>query len=202
MRLHTIDIDVADADLVGFATGLTGAGPFLTFDATTPTDGLAHQVSIKSTTDVSDTTFTIVGTDANGKALTEAVVGPNATTVESTGYFLTISSVTASITLGAETIDLGWVDEVTSYIYPIDWRSPFANVVSVNVTGTLNFTVQETFANVLAGEAPFWMDITALASKTADTNGASSVGATAVRVILNSYSSAAELQVYTSQPTN
>jgi hypothetical protein len=61
--------------------------------------------------------------------------------------------------------------------------------------------VQQTFANVLAGEAAVWTDITALASKTADTTSTAAVGATAIRLLINSYSSGAELQMYTSQST-
>lgn len=203
MRPSTIDIDVADASLTGFASNVTGA----TFTITTsaPTDGLAHQVSILNDTanDHSGKTVTLVGTDADGDALTEVVTGPGVSaTVESTGYFKTLTSATPSATIGADTFDLGWVDEVASHTYPLDWRSPYAANISVDVTGTLNFTVQQCFQNVLAGEAPIWENITALASKTADTTSTATIGATAIRVILNSYSSGAELQVYTTQPSS
>ena len=201
MRPNIIDLDVADASLTGFATGLTGAGPFTTFTVTTATDGLAHQLSITSAANISALTLTVVGTDVNGAALSEAITGPNATTVESVNYFKTITSITASATLGANTMDIGWVDEVTSITYPIDWRSPYACNLAVDVTGTINFTAQQTFVNVLAGETAIWSDITALASKTADTVSTAAVGATAIRIIINSYSSGAELQLYTSQST-
>lgn len=200
MRPNMIDIDVADANLTGFASNVTGAAFTLTTTATT--DGLAHQVSIKndSATDHSGKTVTLVGTDANDKALTEVVTGPGSSaTVESTGYFKTLTSATPSATINADTFDIGWVDEVSSQTYPIDWRSPYACNITVDVTGTIDFTVQETFVNVLDGTAPVWVNITALAAKTADTTSTASVGATAIRVIVNSYSSGAELQMYTSQ---
>jgi hypothetical protein len=202
MRPNIVDLDVADASLTGFAEDVDGAA--FTLTATAATDGLAHQVSIRndSVTDHSGKTVTLVGTDPNGAALTEVVTAPGTSaTVESTGYFLTLTSATPSATIGADTFDIGWVDEVATATYPIDWRSPYACNISVDVTGTIDFTVQQTFANVLAGEAPVWVNITALASKTADTTSAAAVGATAIRLLINSYSSGAELQMYTSQST-
>lgn len=201
MRPNVIDIDVADANLTGFASNATGATWALS--ANVATDGLAHQISIKndSATDFSGThTITIVGLDPDGNAQTETITAPaGSATVESTGYYSRVTSVTPSATIGADTVDIGWVDEVSSATYPIDWRSPYACNIQVDVTGTINFTVQETYVDVLGGVAPVWANITALASKTADTNSTATIGATAIRVIVNSYSSGAELQMYTSQ---
>jgi hypothetical protein len=202
MRPNTIDIDVADANLTGFASNVTGASFTITTNATT--DGLAHQVSIRndSATDHSGKTVTLVGTDANDNALTEVVTAPGSSaTVESSGYFKTLTSATPSATINADTFDIGWVDEVASHTYPIDWRSDAACNISVDVAGTIDFTVQETFVDVLGGTAPIWVNISALAAKTQDTTSSATVGATAIRVIVNSYSSGAELQVYTTQPT-
>lgn len=201
MRLKIIDIDVADASLTGFASNVTGASFTLTTTATS--DGLAHQVSIRndSATDHSGKTVTLVGTDANGNSLTEVVTAPGSSaTVESAGYFKTLTSATPSATIGADTFDIGWVDEVSSQIIPVDRVSNSGCTISVDVTGTLDYTVQETFADVLSGAAPVWNNITALAAKTSDLTSSSTVGATAIRIILNSYSSGAELQMYLSQP--
>lgn len=203
MRPNMIDLDMADANLTGFASNVTGAS--WTLAATAATDGLAHQVSIRNdaAVDHSGKTATLVGTDVNGKALTEVVTLPGASaTVESAGYFKTLTSITPSATIGTDTMDIGWVDEVESVTYPIDWRSPYAMNITVDVTGTINFTVQQTFVNVLNGETPVWSDISALAAKTADTTSTAAVGATAIRILVNSYSSGAELQMYTSQATD
>lgn len=203
MRPKTIDIDVANASLTGFASNVTGAA--FTITTSTPTDGLAHQVSIRndSVTDHAGKTVTLVGTDANGVVISEAVTGPGTSaTVESTLYFKTLVSATPSATIGADTFDLGWVDEVESQIYPIDFNSPFAANIQVDVTGTIDFTVQQCFSNILGGETAVWSNITALASKTADTYGQAAVGATAIKVLVNSYSSGAELQAYVTHPGN
>lgn len=202
MRPNVIDIDVADADLTGFLSNATGATWTLT--ATAPTDGLAHQVSIRNDTanDHSAKTAVLTGTDANNAVLTETVTLPaGSATVESTGYFKTLTTVVPSATIGADTMDIGWVDEVSSATYQIDWCSPYACNISVDVTGTIDFTVQETFVDI-QNTTPLWVNISALASKTADTTSVAAVGATAIRVIVNSYSTTAELQMYTSQATS
>lgn len=201
MRPSIINIDVADANLTGFASNVTGATFTITTTATT--DGLAHQVSFRndSATDHSAKTIDLVGTDANGVAQTETMAAPGTSaTVESTKYFKTLTSATPSATIGGDTFDIGWVDEVASVVYPLDWPRASGATISVDVTGTIDFTVQETFVNVLAGTAPIWTSISALAAKTADTVSSSTVGATAIRIIVNSYSSGAELQMYTVQP--
>jgi hypothetical protein len=211
MRPKEFDVDIADASLTGFASNVTGAAFVLTANAAT--DGLAHQVSIRndSATDHSGKTVTLVGTDADGHPLTEAVTGPgNGATVESAGYFLTLTSATPSATIGADTFDIGWVDEVATKTIPLDWRSDSAAAVNVDVTGTINFTVQQAFDDiqrtgqtlVSAQQGAQWTDITAFASKTADTVGTSSLGATALRLIVNSHSSGAELQMNVNQTTS
>lgn len=206
MRSKTYDIDPANASLTGFASNVTGAS--FTLAATSSGDGLAHQVSIRndSATDHSGKTVTLVGTDADGKALTEVVTGPGTSaTVESTGYFLTLTSATPSATIGADTFDIGWVDEVATQSIPVDRRSGSAPTVSVNVTGTISFTVQECFEDVQAKgfdaqQDARWLPISALATKTADTVSTSSVGASAIRLIVNSYTDTAEIQMDVAQP--
>lgn len=203
MRPKEFDVDVADASLTGFASNVTGAAFTLTANAAT--DGLAHQVSIlnDSINDHSGKTVTLVGTDTNGVALTEVVTGPGVSaTVESAGYFLTLTSATPSATIGADTFDIGWVDEVSTQAIPLNWRSESGATINVDVTGTIDFTVQETFDAIqtLGFQGVQWVDITALAAKTADTTSKATVGATAIRLKVNSYSSGAELQMNVVQP--
>lgn len=210
MRPKEYDVDVADADLVGFASNVSGAA--FTLTATAATDGLAHQVSIRNdtATDHSGKTVTLVGTDPDGYALTEVVTGPTGSaTVESAGYFLTLTSATPSATIGADTFDIGWVDETATKSIPLDWRSDVTAAVNVDVTGTINFTVQYTFDDIQrpgqtarsAAQNGQWIDLAALASKTADTVSTAPLGATAIRLLVNSYSSAAELQMNVNHTT-
>tara|TARA_Y100000361_G_C11021416_1_gene269724 strand:- start:53 stop:628 length:576 start_codon:yes stop_codon:yes gene_type:complete len=64
----------------------------------------AQTVTITSTANNSGRTFTVVGTDANGAAQTSAATtGPNATTIDIAGTWLTVTSITAS---GSITTDI------------------------------------------------------------------------------------------------
>jgi hypothetical protein len=197
-RVHVLDLDFADETTTGIATGLTGAGPFTTFTASGPTDGIAHQLSLTSAANISAITLTLVGTDADGIAQTEAVTGPNATTVETTGYFLTLTSITASSTLGANTMDVGWVDEISSRTIPLNRHSEAAARGHIDVTGTCTFSVQYTmvpFNDVFNIWPKTWVAGTPNGG-TADTAATAVVGATGIRVVTNSYSSGAELQLF------
>jgi hypothetical protein len=64
----------------------------------------AQTVTITSSANNSGRTFTVVGTDANGAAQTSAATtGPNATTIDIAGTWLTVTSITAS---GSITTDI------------------------------------------------------------------------------------------------
>lgn len=201
MKLQTIDIDPANVSLTGFASNVTGAT--FTLTANNSGDGLAHQVSIRndSVTDHSGKTVTLVGTDENGKAQTEVVTGPGTSaTVESAKYFLTLTSATPSATIGADTFDIGWVDEVAFPWFPLNWRNANAMNIQADLTGTANFTVNECFQDILAGVTPIWVAITALSAKNTDITGAAATsGATGLQFVINSYTDTAEIQFYLAQ---
>jgi hypothetical protein len=187
----------ANASLTGFASNVTGATWTLT--ANNSGDSLAHQVSLRndSATDHSGKTATFVGTDQDGHALTETINMPSSSaTVETTKYFLTLTSVTPSASIGADTMDIGWVDEFSSPTLGLDWRD---GIVAINfiVSGTINYTAQQTLNDIQV------MDRTTI--NWLDSDDTNVVGATtskntnyvgvpiATRVIVNSYSSGATL---------
>lgn len=197
-------LDVADANLTGFASNVTGATWTLT--ATAATDNLAHQVSIRndSATDHSGKTAILTGTCPDGRTLTETVTLPaGSATVESTNYFLTLTSVVPSATIGADTMDIGWVDEVSSSTFPLNWRSSEV-AISTGVTGTINYTLQQTFDNVqddvnFSNQSEFtWTNSTDsnLVAATASQITNYDKMPTAIRFIINSYSSGAELDYW------
>ena len=201
MRPKQFDIDPANVSLTGFLSNGTGAT--FTLTVTSSGDGLAHQVSIRNDAATNHTgkTLALVGTDADGFAQTETVTGPDTSaTVESSKYYLTLTGVTPSATIGADTFDIGFVDEVMSKTVPVSREK--AAAIAVTVTGTINYTVQETFEAIQGGSAPStmdWHNITALAAKTASLVGATTAGASAIRLVINSYTDTAEIQMDVSQ---
>ena len=79
---------------VGNNAALTINGALASGGSVTLSSG--RQVTILSSADDTAISFTIVGTDVNGDALTESVTGADAAaTATSSGYFKTIASITA-----------------------------------------------------------------------------------------------------------
>ena len=95
-------IDALDADgisvaaTIGSATTLTLGGTLTSGGSYTSGDNIGQLVTITSAGDDSGITFTVVGTDAVGDALTEVVTGADASTATSSGYFNTVTSITTS----------------------------------------------------------------------------------------------------------
>lgn len=171
-------------------------------------DSLAHRLSIIDLgADVqTGATYTITGESEAGIEQTEDIAGPGASaTIETTKYFQTVSSITIASPVATSTIDVGTVDEVQTKVFPLNNYNRVGATIFVDVTGTIDFTVQETFNPMSeadpAANATF-IDITALADKTADTVGSATVGATAMRVTINSYTTGAEVQARLSQTHN
>jgi hypothetical protein len=195
----------AAASLTGFLSNATADEWVLT--ATSADDGLAHLVTIRndSITDHSDKTAVLTGTDADGKAQTETVTLPGVSaTVTSTKYFKTLLTVVPSATIGADTVDIGWSAVAISFTYPIDTYAEAACNVYADISGTINFSIQQSFADVQSDSTYLtsFSAITALASKTADTAGQANVGATAIRLLINSVSAGATVAMYTTQSSN
>ena len=183
----------ANASLTGFASNVTGAA--FTLTATESGDSLAHQVSIRndSATDHSGKTVTLVGTDADGAALTEVVTAPGTSaTVESTSYFMTLTSATPSATIGADTFDIGWVDEFVTKTIPLDWRSG-PGALRITVGGTINYDLENTLSDIQFETITWFVDDAAQDDETASLTARWEVTSKAIRVKANSYSSGATL---------
>lgn len=173
----------------------------------TSADGLAHQLDIIDTgADIqTGATYTITGTDEDNLAQTEDIAGPGSgATIETVNHFKIVTSITIASPVATSTIDVGTVDEVSSQAVPLRSISASGATINVNVTGTIDFSVQQRFDNIqltnLAVQVDNWQDISALNAKTVDTTAIISPGAAATRIIVNSYSSGAELQMFIAQP--
>lgn len=219
MRPKQFDIDVPDIDRDGIAEAqqLVGAGN-LTLDGVLADLGTAAQfdigdayssgvggvqIGIYSAANLSGVTFTVTGVDQDGKVLVEAVTGPNATTVETSGYFSSVTQVAADGAVGSD-VEAGTVDEVVTKTIPTDYNSDTGVAIAVTATGTVNYTVQQTFdllqTSVNAVQSAQWHEIADLATNTSSATGVGTPGATGCRIAINSYSSGAEVQMDISQP--
>lgn len=191
----------ANENLTGFASNVTGAS--FTLTATTSGDSLAHQISIRndSATDHSGKTITLVGTDHLGRALTEVVTGPaGSATVESAGYFLTLTRATPSATIGADTFDIGWVDEFVTPAVPMDWRAGMGGLEIV-ITGTISIDLDSSNSDIQnSTTAALWkVDTTTNAGVTATQWVTFNANPRFIRVKANSYSSGATVALLYAQ---
>jgi len=205
MRPFLIDIAPANVDDNGIADDLpTGSawafGTDAEWLANSSGDGLAHRLVITTAGNEpagNAPILTLTGTDPDGIAQTEDITLPNATTIETTKYWLTApSGTTQADTVG--TFDIGWVDEVMTQTIPLNYRHTEAATFAADVTGTVNYTVEETLDEIHLKDNPSvdssWFSLSALASKTVDLLGIGTVHATGGRLVVNSYTDTAELQ--------
>ena len=98
----------SDADFYVTTTGGT-QDTALTLAATQPAyNGVSYKVTITSAADEQGVNFAIVGIGVDGKALTETLAGGDTTTVTSTNYFVSITSITPDAdTTGNITVGYG-----------------------------------------------------------------------------------------------
>ena len=193
------------------SAAVVSVGPMGSF---TSADGLAHRISIIDTaTQVqTDSVFTFVGTDADDRPQTYSRAGPGSgATVETVNYFKTITWVGITGGDASDTVDVGTVDEVASKTIVLDHYEGIAPTVQVDVTGTIDFDIEVTVQSPFDNDAaPFdladqedlaWVNDANFTGKTADLIAAlAAPGRRAMRVVANSYSATAELQVYITQP--
>jgi len=155
MKDNRYTIAPANTNTAGFATAVTGAT--FTLTTTSSGDSLAHKVTVlnNSATDHSGKTLAIVGFDADGRDQTETLTAPAASvSVTSAKYWLTLTSITPSATIGADTFNIGWANTFVTKTFPINWRRGNAGL-SLDVTGTINYDLQQTFDDIQAKTTAF-----------------------------------------------
>lgn len=205
MRPISLSYTPADDSATGFASNVTGVSWALS--ATTPNDNLAHLVIINndSVTDHSAKTALLTGTDADDKAQTETMALPGtSTTSTSTKYFKTLTSVVPSATIGADTMDIGWTDDAISSTIPLDYKAnPFSVGIGIDVSGTINYTLQHTFANIYSSSiipsTEKWFNHSSLVGATTDSDGNYAFNIMATRLLINSLTAGATIKLQLAQ---
>jgi hypothetical protein len=168
----------------------TGAGPWTTF-AGQPDDGCSHPVTIYSAQNISDHSFVLTGTDAEGRTISETITAPNATTVTSVKYYATLTSVVADATIGADDFIVGWTALARTPIFPVNRFASNGVAVVTDIGGTINYTVQQTSGDVFgtAADSLGWSPVAGISGVTADDADNALPGMTGVRVHVASHTS-------------
>jgi hypothetical protein len=152
---------------------------------------------ITSAGDDTGDTFVFYGTDWSGNAISESIAGSSASTAQTLSDFATVDLITMSGATASTGITVGTSGVASSRPIFLD-RFGFApTALQVDVTGTVNFTVQQTLDNPNGpvggpGVTPYddvtWFNHpdSALASATADAQGNYAYIPNMTRITLNS----------------
>jgi hypothetical protein len=133
------------------------------------TFGAAQLVRLTSAADDSGITFTFRGTDADGNSLAETVAGTNAGNSDTTLYFKTITSITASAAVTGAII----VGNLITSVSPTMKVNTALNPTNINlyaqlISGTATFGLQYTF-DAIGGYPATWIEDGTLTAKSAST---------------------------------
>ena len=165
-RFIIADAQVLDANgisvaaAVGNNAALTIGGALADGGSVTNVGG--RIVTILSAGDDSGISFTVVGTDVSGDALTESITGANAGTATGSSYFRTITSITA-VGDPAGNVSAGINTAVADVIFAGRSRLQGINVVCSGTAGNLDFLNTST-----SGSSLFKLGCVASATATRD----------------------------------
>ena len=153
----------SDTSTVWFNPGaFTSTGAAVAPLQTSTLDNLAHIVTLTAPVQatLAGIAFTIVGTDAAGNSQTEVIAaGPaSGATVNSTKFFLTVETIQPSATMGTKVLAIGLLAEAIGYWVNLE-NTMSAPMVMVNVTGTINYTVLQTPANIFDEVGTVYTDL-------------------------------------------
>lgn len=210
MRAKYLSFTPSDEDADGIADDLATGTDWSSSDAewlaTAVPDGLAHQLVVTTAGNEpagNAPSLTLTGTDADGNAITDTVVLPNATTVETAKYFSTVTSATTGTDDTIDTMDIGWVDEFVSQTVPLDQYANRPATAQLTITGTIAVDIEDTLSDIRDGgeqSSWTWLNDANFTNKTASVGGNLAADAIrAVRVVANSYSSGATLELALAQ---
>jgi len=149
MRPVTVTVGpLATASANAICLSQTPAAGALTLNGALVTSGVAvmdqpRRVLITATGNESAKTFTITGTNWSGQVWGETITGPNATTAQSVLDYATVTSITISAA-AANALTVGTSGVASSPWVRLDhWSQPETSI-QATVTGTVNYTVQQT----------------------------------------------------------
>lgn len=190
---------LAAADADGVAESQTpGAAGDLTLDGILVVDGVGvldtpRRILVTTADDESGKTLTLYGTDWNGNSVSETITGPNATTAQSVYDYSTITRIAVSAAF-TDAVQVGTNGVASSRPVFLDEWMFAPTAIQVVVTGTVNFTVQQTLDDpTIIGATMTFPQVTwfphpdsGLAAATASAQGNYAYAPRMVRVTLNS----------------
>lgn len=201
MRRKTFSWTIENLDADGVCASQAVAGPaYATLNGALISGGvlemdMAQKVTVATTANLAAITWTIAGTDADGKDLSEDIVGANNETKTTTAYFKTVTSVYVSADTATDEFTVGITSAAISKTIPVSnqWGNTEIGI-QIDVTGTINYTLQQTMQDVLAADSQpttlTWQNHDTLIAQTADQNGNYVIPIAAIRLKVDSATTA------------
>ena len=187
---------IAEDQQLGAAGNLTLDGVLVDSDGVAQL-GTQRQVEFESAGNLSATNFTVTGTDDSGALIEETLAGPNAGTVATSINFSTVTQIAADSSFGTD-VEVGTNGVGASQTVPLDqYLNPFEVSLYVDITGTVDVTVQYTFDDVF-GDFPgphTWVDHPDMTNLTANGEGTFISPVAACRLLTNSGDGEAVLRI-------
>lgn len=181
MKSIPVSYSPAAANLIGFASNVTGDTWPLT--ANDSGDSVAHKLTIRndSATNHSAKTALITGAGPSSEPQTETVNLPGASaTITSTKYWSRVDSVVPSVTIGADTMDIGWAADAVSPPVNLMASAPVAagsiGIGCTVVSGSPTYGLEVTYDGLL------WFAHPTLAGETTSQDGVISIPCVAARI--------------------
>jgi VCBS repeat-containing protein len=132
------------------AGNLTIAGALATGGVAT--FAIPRHVGIYAAGNESARTFTITGTDRTGKTMTEAITGPNATTVYGAKNFKTVTQVAVDAATAGD-VEVGDGNKLESQWIPVEYRIANSYMTEISypaaaqMTASVQYTRQNPFSS-------------------------------------------------------
>jgi len=103
--------------------------------------------------------------------------------------------------MGGLVVSVGISAASASPSIPLDRRSISPAYLDMDISGTINYTINETFEDIFKATPSTmrWFPITAFTGKTADVQSAATVASSGVQVITNTVTNGATYTLYISQ---
>lgn len=148
----------------------------------------ARRILFTTTENDSAKTFTVHGTNSQGIPITESLAGPNSTTGYTTLDFKTVTSITTNSDVTAN-LTVGTNGIASSAPLPLDKYARPQISIQVDVSGTVNYTVQQTDDDIFDPTATInWFDCSDpnVVGQTAGAQGFLTNVPSALRLLINS----------------
>ena len=201
MRPKLVTFTMAALDRNGISVAQTmGAAGNLTITGVLATGGVAtldvpRRVGIYAAGDESGKTFTVYGTSRNGSTISEAITGPNATTVNGTKNYKTVTRVAVDAATAGD-VEVGTCALADTQVIPVScYDSVISYDVHLSSGASLKYEFKYTLDDILGNRsfdestAKWYSD---LGIKSTDSASASDAPIRGCRLEITDWSSASD----------